>query len=193
MPDPYDPDWRPGYRGPDERLGDVGSGGQFGVDLYLLYYAGRERLPKISVQYSGMATELHQTHAFSRGEFTRPNGSFHPAHALWMELRDELQEVLRESSITFWDTGEALVETANDYVRTDEEAAAAFIKWQDDEEHNRSFPITELPPAPAPPAPGDHRSLPPPPGEEQGTSPLPPPPGEAPGDERRSRHPPRDE
>lgn len=188
MPDPYDPDWRPSYTGPDEKLGDVGSGGQFGVDLYHLYYAGRERLPKISLQYADMTTELHQTQAFSRGEFTRPDGSFHPAHALWMELRDELQEILRETSVTFWATGEALVETANDYARTDEEASAAFAKWLDDDEHRQVFPITALPPQPAPPAPGDHTSPPPPPpGEEEQRPPhLPPPPGEAPGDQDRS-------
>lgn len=188
MPDPYDPDYRPEYRGPDETLGDVGSGSRFGVDLYHLYYAGRQRLPHIADLYATMTEQVHRTQSYSRAEFTRPNGGLHPAHALWMELRDELQEILRQSAINFWDTGVALVQTANDYARTDEEAARAFANTL--EKSEGVFPITELPPAPNPPAPGDHRPLPPPPGEEPGGEPLPPPPGEAPGEQERSSLPP---
>lgn len=188
VPDPYDPDYRPEYRGPDETLGDVGSGSRFGVDLYHLYYAGRQRLPHIADLYATMTEQVHRTQSYSRAEFTRPNGGLHPAHALWMELRDELQEILRQSAINFWDTGVALVQTANDYARTDEEAARAFANTL--EKSEGVFPITELPPAPNPPAPGDHRPLPPPPGEEPGGEPLPPPPGEAPGDQERSSLPP---
>jgi len=188
VPDPYDPDYRPEYRGPDETLGDVGSGSRFGVDLYHLYYAGRQRLPHIADLYATMTEQVHRTQSYSRAEFTRPNGGLHPAHALWMELRDELQEILRQSAINFWDTGVALVQTANDYARTDEEAARAFANTL--EKSEGVFPITELPPAPNPPAPGDHRPLPPRPGEEPGGEPLPPPPGEAPGDQERSSLPP---
>lgn len=188
VPDPYDPDYRPEYRGPDETLGDVGSGSRFGVDLYHLYYAGRQRLPHIADLYATMTEQVHRTQSYSRAEFTRPNGGLHPAHALWMELRDELQEILRQSAINFWDTGVALVQTANDYARTDEEAARAFANTL--EKSEGVFPITELPPAPNPPAPGDHRPLPPPPGEEPGGEPLPPPPGEAPGEQERSSLPP---
>lgn len=188
VPDPYDPDYRPEYRGPDETLGDVGSGSRFGVDLYHLYYAGRQRLPHIADLYATMTEQVHRTQSYSRAEFTRPNGGLHPAHALWMELRDELQEILRQSAINFWDTGVALVQTANDYARTDEEAARAFANTL--EKSEGVFPITELPPAPNPPAPGDHRPLPPPPGEEPGDEPLPPPPGEAPGEQERSSLPP---
>lgn len=188
VPDPYDPDYRPEYRGPDETLGDVGSGSRFGVDLYHLYYAGRQRLPHIADLYATMTEQVHRTQSYSRAEFTRPNGGLHPAHALWMELRDELQEILRQSAINFWDTGVALVQTANDYARTDEEAARAFASTL--EKSEGVFPITELPPAPNPPAPGDHRPLPPPPGEEPGGEPLPPPPGEAPGEQERSSLPP---
>jgi len=82
VPDPYDPDWRPEYGGPDQRLGDVGSGGSFGVDLYHLYYAGRQRFPRIADLYAGMTEKVDQTQTFSRGEFTRPNGGLHPAHEL---------------------------------------------------------------------------------------------------------------
>src|SRR5690606_35672031 len=149
VPDPYDPDYRPEYRGPDETLGDVGSGSRFGVDLYHLYYAGRQRLPHIADLYATMTEQVHRTQSYSRAEFTRPNGGLHPAHALWMELRDELQEILRQSAINFWDTGVALVQTANDYARTDEEAARAFANTP--EKSEGVFPIPELPPAPNPP------------------------------------------
>lgn len=181
VPDPYEPGWRPDYVGPDEDLGDVGSGGEFGVDLYHLYYAGRERFPAVSVLYAEMTEQVHDTQPLGRGEFTRPDGGMHPAHTLWIELRDELQDVLRKSSINLWDTGKALVETAESYARTDAEAARAFADRLDTEQALGRFPITALPPEPAPPAPSDHTPLPPPPGEEAGSTPLPPPAGEEPG------------
>jgi hypothetical protein len=164
------------------------------VDLYHLYYAGRERLPQISTLYSGMAELIHQTHGDSANEFTRPGGGMHPAHTLWLELRDELQDILRKSTINFWDTGEALVKTADDYARTDEEAACAFADRLDQEEDLGSFPISELPPEPDPPAPADY--APPPPAYQRPLPPpayqrpLPPPPGEAPGEQDRSSLPP---
>lgn len=186
MTNPYQPGWRPSYSGPNASLGDVGSGGDFGVDLEKLYYAGRQRLPMVSVQYAEMTEDVHQTQTYSRGEFTRPDGGVHPAHALWMELRDELQDFLRAASTNFWDTGEALVSIANLYVATDEEAAAAFATALAGRENNPGFPITDLPPEPDPPAPDDHTPLPPPPGEEERAPVLPPPPGEDAGDDGRS-------
>src|SRR5690606_18423498 len=128
--------------------------------------------------YATMTEQVHRTQSYSRAEFTRPNGGLHPAHALWMELRDELQEILRQSAINFWDTGVARVQTANDYARTDEEAARAFANTL--EKSEGVFPITELPPAPNPPAPGDHRPLPPPPAKSRAASRCHLPPGRHP-------------
>jgi hypothetical protein len=161
--DPYDPDWRPSYTGPDESLGDVGSGPGFGADLYQLYYAGRVKLPEIAFRYYELTTGLHETQGTGGAAFAKVSGR-EPAHLLWIGLRDELQEIFRESSINFDDTGEALVDIANRYSRTDDEAAEALAAQLDEhageiadelEKLTTDFQVDPVD-VPEPPAPGDY-------------------------------------
>jgi hypothetical protein len=149
MPDPYDPGWRPNHTGPDESVGDVGTGPGFGADLYQLYRAGRLLLPEIAMRYYELATALQDTQGTSLAAFTAI-GDRDPAHRVWIDVRDELQEVFRTSSINFRDTGEALVEIADRYARTDSEAAdrMADLLDQNDDQY-QSEPLI-VPDAPAP-------------------------------------------
>ena len=47
MSDPAAPGWRPTYTG-DRSLGRVGSGREFGANLYYLYRAGRNEIPAVT-------------------------------------------------------------------------------------------------------------------------------------------------
>lgn len=171
MPDgPYDPDWRPTYTGPDEELGDVGSGPGFGADLYQLYYAGRVRLPEIAFRYYELTTALHDTQTTSGAAFASLTER-QPAHQAWLDLRDELQEVFRRSSINFADTGKALVEIADRYSRTDADAAEALATKLNEHSTEITERLADLsaefecdptdvpePPAPTGPPPPPHPS-----------------------------------
>lgn len=150
MPDPNAADWQPSYAGPDPALGDVGSGRGFGADTYQLYKAGRLHLPQIAQQYHDLTQLVHRTHGPSHRVF-EVNGYVERAHRLWMQLRDELQEILRESCLTFEETAAALVTIADTYVRTDQEAQqrmAGLMDADSDLHKAERAPIT-IPPAPA--------------------------------------------
>jgi hypothetical protein len=167
MPDPYDPGWRPTYTGPNGNLGDVGSGPGFGADLYQLYYAGRVKLPDIAFRYYELTSGLHETQGTSIAAFAKVGGR-EPAHQLWMDLRDELQDVLRTSSINFADTGEALVDIADRYSRTDDEAADALAAELDRSSGEIADELAELSEdfqtdpvdVPTPPAPAEYTPSP---------------------------------
>jgi hypothetical protein len=149
---PDAPHWRPSYAGPDPAWGDVGSGRGFGADTYQLYKAGRLHLPAVAQQYHELTRLVHQTQGPSRRAF-QVDGYVERAHLLWMELRDEMQEILRESCLTFEATGAALVRIADNYVRTDEEAARQMARLM---EADRQLYEAEPTPVPVPPAPADY-------------------------------------
>jgi hypothetical protein len=124
MSDPMDPGWRPEYTG-DTSLGNVGSGGDFGADLYYLYRAGRNELPQVARVYSHLTTVVHHTEPAMRTLF-KTNVGINPAHMLIFELRANVHEVLRQTCVRMGQVGDALVEIAALYAATDEEAAEAF-------------------------------------------------------------------
>jgi hypothetical protein len=150
MSDPDAPHWRPSYTGVDPAVGDVGSGRGFGADTYQLYKAGRLHLPTIAQQYHDLTQLVHRTQGPSYRTF-EVDGSVERAHRLWMELRDELQEILRESCVNFEAAGAALVRIADRYVRTDEEAQRQMSKLMDKESHlyKAGRSSVRTPPAPA--------------------------------------------
>lgn len=124
MSDPMAPGWRPEFTG-DTSLGDVGTGGKFGVDLYVLYRAGRNELPQIARVYAYLTTVVHHTEAAMQALF-QTNAGMYPALQQILELRADVHEVLRRSCLRMDQVGGALVEIANLYAATDEAAAAAF-------------------------------------------------------------------
>lgn len=155
VPDPYHPDWQPEYTGPNPNLGNVGSGEDFGTDLYQLYLAGRVHIPETAEQFNDLATAVHRTHAPSVRAFAVA-GSYDRAHRLWMDLRDDLQEVFRETCLNMDAVGRALVAIADLYVQTDEEAVESFTGKLVKDRVNQPDQFVDGPPAvPAPPSPAD--------------------------------------
>jgi hypothetical protein len=146
------PNWRPSYAGFEPEIGDVGSGTGFGADIYQLYKAGRLHLPEIAQQYHDLTQLVHRTQGPSARTFD-VDGYVERAHRLWMELRDELQEILRESCLNFEDAGAALVRVADNYVRTDEQAQREMARLMDEEDHLYEAKRRAVP---TPPAPADY-------------------------------------
>jgi len=122
MPDPTAPGWRAEYTGTDP--GDVGSGEELGVHLYYLYRAGRNELPGVAAIYSELTRQVHDVAGSMRAIFDLPGWGMESSHLRLLELRDEAHDVLRQTCQRMAEAGVALVETADDYVSSDEEAAA---------------------------------------------------------------------
>ena len=82
------------------------------------------------------------------GQFDLPGQSVNRAHRRILELRDEVHEVLRQTTLRLEETGAALVAVADRYAATDDEAAAHFAalldRNADDYRHHR--PIVPAPP-----------------------------------------------
>lgn len=170
--DPRAPGWRPEYTG-DDSLGNVGRGTDFGADLYDLYRAGRNELPATARTYSELTSGVLGVAGHMRALFDAPGRGPTAAHRKLLELRDELHDVLRLTSIRLMEVGTALVETANAYAATDEEATKEFTRKLDAAERDPEWddygdfrgwavgapkpPAVDAPPPPAGPPPPDHQ------------------------------------
>ncbi|MEE6259513.1 hypothetical protein [Plantactinospora sonchi] len=128
MVDATEPGWRPEYRGPDPSLGNVGSGKIFGANLYDLYRAGRNLLPELARNYAEQTTRIHGITGPMQSQFNLPGRGPTAAHRSLLELRDEVHEVLRQTSLRMAEVGAALVLTAERYTATDEAAVREFTR-----------------------------------------------------------------
>ncbi|WP_341926425.1 hypothetical protein [Nocardioides psychrotolerans] len=147
-----DPD-QPGYQAPydpnDPR--DVGSGRDFGADLYSLYRAGRVYFPDTGILFSGWASSAHD---FSqRVQFL--NGSVGGEYALSLveQIRGDLHFALRDTALAMRDIGTALVQISTDYAQTDEGASAEFNRLLQQHPGLFSGPTQEVPQPPGSDAP----------------------------------------
>jgi hypothetical protein len=166
--DPSAPGWRPEYSG-ETRFGDVGSGTDFGADLYYLYRAGRNELPAVATTYSDLTTRVHRIAGPMEALFTVDGQGMECAHERLLALRNELHDVLRRTSIRMKQVGQALVLIASGYATTDQEAVAEFTRLMDEHrsEYRSGPPVVPEPPAvdaPQPPPQHDDRGLVPVPG-----------------------------
>lgn len=106
----------------------MGNGRELGVDLHELWYAGRNLLPPVAEQF-------HVAHgALSSGSSSSPafrsggigtEGSWGAGSAI-RELGDVLEEYVAQTYNNIYYVGQALMEQAEDYARTDDEARAVF-------------------------------------------------------------------
>lgn len=142
--DPIDRYQPPAYDANDTR--DVGTGSDFGADLWALYKAGRLHFPELAAFYSGVTTSAHD--AKQRVDFLRVSTGGEYALTLVDNLRDLLQVELRRTALALVDTGEALVQIADDYAATDEEANARFRSLVRDADNVILVPVVPAPPAP---------------------------------------------
>ncbi|MEQ4301067.1 hypothetical protein ABNF97_06695 [Plantactinospora sp. B6F1] len=147
-----EPGWRPEYRGADGNVGNVGSGRELGAHLYYLYRAGRNELPRIARTYADVTVLVHQTAGAMEGQFDLPDRGIGPAQQRLLELRAEVQDVLRLTSLRMSEVGAALVTIADRYAATDEAAAKEFTRLLG--YHASDYQQPALAP-PNPPAPGD--------------------------------------
>ena len=170
---PHDP---PPYDPSDTR--EVGTGKDFAADLLALYRAGRLHFPELAAFYSGVTSATHD--AAQRVRFLRSSTGGEYALTLVDELRELLQVELRRTTLALQETGEALVEIADDYSTTDRAANDHFRRLlerdvnQIDPPHVPAPPGLDAPyatpydtpalpgdaPAPLPPT-GGHPTLPP--------------------------------
>lgn len=127
MPDPTEPGWRPEYTG-DNSLGNVGAGRRLGAHLYYLYRAGRNELPDVASVYAGLTRQIHGITSAMEAQFDRPGRGMEPAHLLLLELRNEAHDVLRQTCLRMREAGAVLVEIADSYAATDQEAAEEFSR-----------------------------------------------------------------
>lgn len=147
--DPTMPGYRPEYTGDSHDLGPVGSGREFGANLYYLYRAGRNELPAVAEIYSECTWAVHDVTGYLRALLDLPSRGLDSASLRLLELRDEVHYALRETAQCMEAVGEALVQTATDYVVTDEEAVAAFSEKLDTHADEFDDPPPRVPPPPA--------------------------------------------
>lgn len=105
------------------------TGEELGVDAAELYNAGRFKVSALADEFDAAGTKLFGAGA-AAGLFARDprlGGSLGPVKAVWDVLRDDIVGLLKETTTNMADTGEALVMSAEEYVRTDEVARAAYI------------------------------------------------------------------
>lgn len=154
MPDELtDPGYRPEYTG-DDSLGDVGSGRELGANLYALYRAGRNELPRLALVYAQLTSRIHPVRGSLEVQFDRPGLGREPVHERLLELREEVHDVLRQNCVRMLEVGRALVETADAYAATDQAAAEEFENLLDRNREDEGFDRPRLH-VPDPPAPND--------------------------------------
>ncbi|MCD4526701.1 hypothetical protein [Nocardioides sp. cx-173] len=120
--DPNQPGYQAPYDPSDTR--DVGSGKDFGADLYDLYTAGRVAFPEKAALFSGWASSAHDF--AQRTQFLADSVGRERSVLVVESIREQLHFALRDTSITMRDIGAALVQVATDFAQTDEAASAEF-------------------------------------------------------------------
>jgi len=110
-------------------------GYDFGTDLGDLEYAGKFLLPHIGEQFGAAKSLLGRVNA-TDGAFARPaelgggNGTAQPA---FLSVRDTLSKVLQDAQDNLDLTGQALAQTAQEYLAADDSAAGRIKAGYADE------------------------------------------------------------
>jgi hypothetical protein len=113
---------------------DKGTG--FGLDLYELWQAGRDRLPTVALQYTEANNAVAHTDDGLAAAFLRSphlsGDSYGPVYPAWKTLRDELQTILHDTAKNLELVGEALCLAANEYAKADSAAEKEFNRLKRD-------------------------------------------------------------
>lgn len=125
--DPYGRQYRPPLGGGRE-VGDVGSGEEFGGDIYRLYLSGRVFIPETANLYSTNTNAVQNLGATVEG-FVDAD----PAFAKLNRMVFTMHRALHRTTTSLHTTALTLVDIVDDYVRTDEAARDEFIeRYKDD-------------------------------------------------------------
>ncbi|UUZ60857.1 hypothetical protein [Nocardioides sp. B-3] len=125
--DPESPNYFPSSDGGRD-VGDVGSGDDFGADTYKLYLAGRVLIPTTANLYSENTNGIYDLGTTAAGLASK-----HPALMSLSAIPERMHHALYRTSQSLHQTAEALVEIADDYVRTDEAARDEFLVYLKDD------------------------------------------------------------
>jgi hypothetical protein len=102
------------------------TGDELGVELYDLWFAGARRLPALATEFQSAATQVSGTFS-GENAYWRPaelSGPYGVARAAWASFRDDVYEILAETTDNLDRTGDALTLAAREYAKTDAVAAA---------------------------------------------------------------------
>lgn len=100
------------------------TGAALGADLYRLHVMAKDNLPAVAAEYRAAAGSVAQTDS-GLGAFTRStpfNGPQGVARGAWVELRDTIERILKETDDNLMDTAEALTLAVEAYSASDYEA-----------------------------------------------------------------------
>ncbi|HEU0240644.1 MAG TPA: hypothetical protein VFR11_15400 [Micromonosporaceae bacterium] len=102
-------------------------GQDLGADLYHLWLAGKQDLPSVADQYGAAAESVEDT-GYVAAVMWRParfgGDDYGPVFRSWTALRDEFQTILADTATNLTLTGTALCLAANEYAKSDKDAAA---------------------------------------------------------------------
>lgn len=107
-------------------------GVRLGADLYALWCAGRDNLPTVAEVYSRAGNALDDAAVGIPGAFRRTGdiagAPYGPAYQPWLQLRDALAQICRDTADNLEMTADALCLATVEYARTDYEAANEFAR-----------------------------------------------------------------
>ncbi|WP_143055175.1 hypothetical protein [Nocardioides luteus] len=109
---------------PQGRAGKFGHGKEFGADIFALFRAGRVKFPDLAAKYSGLTGSVHD---FTQQiAFLGDSVGGEAAFRVMENLRNELHFGMRRTTEVLDISGRTLVQVAELFVETDEEAKAKF-------------------------------------------------------------------
>lgn len=122
-------------------------GEELGVDLYHLWVAGAQDLPSVAKQFAVANNEVAKTDDTLSPAFQRPSyfglSVYGPVYWAWKGLRDELQNVLADTSKNLDAVGEALCLAVSAYVKADGAAEEQLNRLK---KQNHEPPTPVVPP-----------------------------------------------
>jgi len=97
-------------------------GWQFAAELSQLPIVGRFDLTALSATYAKMNNAVDSTAEGEAAAFQAPGGGVAASQAVWTALRDDLQNVLGNTSTAFLEAGVVIEHIVDAYLATDEAA-----------------------------------------------------------------------
>ena len=140
------------------------TGWELGVSLYGLWICATSDIPSMA-ERTATANQVLGANADDSGRFNRservtgyaPGGhdissaTTGRVYPFYDRLRDDLQNILAESTTNLYDCADALLKIMNEYAATDQEAADT-LKYKQDPQNNRTlaeyrfYDVTNRPP-----------------------------------------------
>lgn len=119
-----------------------------------LWRVGAVNLPKVGIQYSQAAVEVHKTALNDNGAFNRSEGGMSPLSREFIPLRNDLQDkVLVKTQDGLVKAGDVVCKIADSFATTDYLNAQQLKEYGDFKVARANGPANEAPPTYIPSAP----------------------------------------